>query len=201
MGAYCLSGSTTPTYCAADKFNPYVGQPEAGDCQTCNASAVPRYTSYQGADYCDVPYVNTTCPDGEQPAPACLQAGGATQPAAHAGPQPGAHAGRLTVAACHPRLQARSGMPAPPRASTARRGPTEHRARATTASSGEGVDAWQLVRGYANVARLQSVPDSCGLTALLLPLAMQPARPVLCCRRFAVHGLPQGPVLHCVWHG
>lgn len=61
-----MAGGTDPTYCAGDTFNPFVGQTLLDDCQTCNASAVPRYSSYQGADYCDVPYINTACPSGEQ---------------------------------------------------------------------------------------------------------------------------------------
>lgn len=56
-----------PSTSHADKYNSFLGKSDnAADCDTCDALAVPRYTSLPGADYCTVPYVNITCGDGER---------------------------------------------------------------------------------------------------------------------------------------
>ncbi len=55
----------------ADQFQPYLGQ-SPGACQTCNASADPRYTSSAGDDYCLVEWVDTVCINGAPAQPAAL---------------------------------------------------------------------------------------------------------------------------------
>ncbi|KPF41078.1 hypothetical protein [Rhizobium sp. AAP43] len=62
-GYTCTGGAKTT--CGYDKYNSFLGKSDnAADCDTCDALAVPRYTSLPGADYCTVPYVNITCGDG-----------------------------------------------------------------------------------------------------------------------------------------
>ncbi|KAL4425824.1 hypothetical protein ABPG75_009840 [Micractinium tetrahymenae] len=65
VGTVCAANSTTPTSCADDQYQPYLGQ-SADACLTCDASAVPRYTSNAGDSYCTVTWVNTTCDDGQE---------------------------------------------------------------------------------------------------------------------------------------
>ncbi|KAL4421395.1 hypothetical protein ABPG75_010686 [Micractinium tetrahymenae] len=65
VGRVCAAGSTEPTACSADQYQPYLGMPDGG-CLTCNASAVPRYTSDPGADYCTEPFYDAACPSGQQ---------------------------------------------------------------------------------------------------------------------------------------
>lgn len=65
VGTVCAANSTAPTSCSDDQYQPYLGQ-AADACLTCNASAVPRYTSNAGDDYCTVTWVNTTCDDGQE---------------------------------------------------------------------------------------------------------------------------------------
>lgn len=61
-GSYC-TGNTQPTQCAADKYQPYLGQ-TTNTCTTCSPAANPRLTSYAGDAYCTVAYVDTACSDG-----------------------------------------------------------------------------------------------------------------------------------------
>ena len=52
--------------CPADTYQPYLGKDTAGtDCKSCN-HASSGVTSLEGADYCSVPWVDTTCGDGAQ---------------------------------------------------------------------------------------------------------------------------------------
>lgn len=48
----------------ADKYNSFLGKGADTACETCEVTD-PRFTSYPGADYCTVPYVDTTCGNGE----------------------------------------------------------------------------------------------------------------------------------------
>ena len=59
--AQTVFDASKPLY--ADQFQPYFGQ-TSGACETCNHSAIPRYTSDPGDDYCAVPWVDTTCNNG-----------------------------------------------------------------------------------------------------------------------------------------
>ncbi|KAL4424818.1 hypothetical protein ABPG77_011068 [Micractinium sp. CCAP 211/92] len=75
VGRVCAAGSTAPTACSADQYQPYLGMPDGG-CLTCDPAAVPRYTSGPGADYCTEPYYDAGCPSGQQYDPdfrACVQ--------------------------------------------------------------------------------------------------------------------------------
>ena len=65
VGSVCGASSTAATSCSADEYQPLLGQ-STGACTTCNATAVPRYTSNAGDDYCLVPWIDTTCTDGAQ---------------------------------------------------------------------------------------------------------------------------------------
>jgi hypothetical protein len=70
VGNTCASGSTTPTSCAADQYQPYLG---GAACLQCNPLADPRYTSYAGDDYCLVEWVDTTCGNGQEYDPVSKQ--------------------------------------------------------------------------------------------------------------------------------
>lgn len=70
QGHYCPSG--VKTACDGDEYNPLLGG-TSDVCTTCTTVA-PRFTSYAGAAYCTIPYVETDC--GER----------AAQPFADVGP-------------------------------------------------------------------------------------------------------------------
>ncbi len=57
QGSYCPNG--VKTACEANEFNRFLGA-KADNCVTCSTSA-PRYTSYAGAAYCTIPYVEVEC--------------------------------------------------------------------------------------------------------------------------------------------
>jgi hypothetical protein len=79
---------TSQTACNADSYNQYVGATSCSACSgcrgictgndytTCSGGTCTGMTSSSGADYCTLPWFNTTCGDGGCP----LQQGGAMRP-------------------------------------------------------------------------------------------------------------------------